>query len=635
MKRFFYLLSLCFIFLTPFKAYSKNPAIRFHVKQDKIILNQDLTSTRLLHREIDVLTPEGIEVATKISHDYNPKWRTFTIKEAFVLQPDGTKVSLSDQDIFTRPSAESQNAPGFSNNLTTTLLFPKVMVGSRLVFTLEEQVKEYGPWGFYYTSSPDFFFPTDFIETILETPLDKDFFLQVEETRGFPFKQEEDFSTQKRIFKASLRNVPAHEAEPGMISPQDLLPSFYTSTLPDWESIGRIYAEQAAEKLIITPEIQELSDHIVGSSQEREAAQKIYNWMAKNITYVGLYLDPQNSTVPHVTSEILKNHYGDCKDQVALMQALLKCQGIESYTALINASNTYSFPPIPLVSYFNHAIIYIPKFNIYADPTVRFQSFGVLTPDLYDKFVVLAIPPNGKRQKAEGRVARTPPLDPLHNIYRVNSKITLLNSGTFEGENSIYTTGVSSSELRSFFARLTDNPEEMAASVLQMTPEGGVGTMMSPNPYVLDKGCEAKGQWKNLHSVSMSKETFFHVPYGIDFRLALPSMRSLFTLKPRLYPLTIVAGIDQWSYEIVLSDKMRVFHLPFPKRIENSAGFYQSSYQQKGNSLFIERTLRFNKCIYPPQEQQSLMSLVETLLQDLQQVIGIKRLEKQVKSLEN
>ncbi|MBS0184743.1 MAG: DUF3857 and transglutaminase domain-containing protein [Proteobacteria bacterium] len=627
MKNFFslFIITFIFLFLSPFFCEAKSPAFSYHVQKNKITLNPDLTGKQIIHVEIDISTPEGIELATQIPTEYDPQMRTLNIKEAFVLQPDGTKIILPQENIFTRPSPTSQTAPGFSNTVTTTLLFPQLCVGSRINFTLEFLIKNFGAWGFSTEMKPDFFFPTDFMEIMIEAPSKEMFFLQAAEARNFPYEDIEDPKTHKHILKATLHNSKAHDSEPSMISPDDLVPAFYASTLPDWETCGRIYAEQSENLMIITPDIQELSNKIVGTSKDLEAAQKIYNWVAQNITYVAVYLDPKGPVVPHPLPEILKNKYGDCKDQVFLMQALLKAQGIDAYGALINSSSSTTYPNVPVASYFDHIIIYLPKYNIYADPTVRFQSFGVLTPSLYDKFVVLAIPKQNDHQKATGKVTRTPPLTSSKNVYRVFSKLKLLDSGVFEGANTIDTTGPSATDLRAFFSRLTDNPEERASSILQLTPEGGAGIFNSDNAYKLDENCIASGEWVSPKIITFPQEIFFQIPYGLDLRLALPFMRSIFTLKPRLYPLILIAGKNHWSSELLLSDAMDVFHLPLSKHVENSAGLYRSDYQLKGNSLFIKRTFQLNKCIYFPNEHKDLMKIIETLLQDLQQVVGLKK----------
>jgi transglutaminase-like putative cysteine protease len=46
--------------------------------------------------------------------------------------------------------------------------------------------------------------------------------------------------------------------------------------------------------------------------------------------------------VPHDAATILENGYGDCKDHVALLGALLKAKGIASEPVLINSGNRYT-----------------------------------------------------------------------------------------------------------------------------------------------------------------------------------------------------------------------------------------------------------------------------------------------------
>ena len=57
---------------------------------------------------------------------------------------------------------------------------------------------------------------------------------------------------------------------------------------------------------------------------------------------------------------VLKNRYGDCKDHVVLLEALLAAVGIPSSAALVNSGNAYSMPAIGVVSPLNHVITYVP-----------------------------------------------------------------------------------------------------------------------------------------------------------------------------------------------------------------------------------------------------------------------------------
>ena len=86
----------------------------------------------------------------------------------------------------------------------------------------------------------------------------------------------------------------------------------------------------------MTPEIKALALRIAGEHTGLDAVRAIHAWVAANIRYVAVYLNPADGWVPHKASDVLKTGYGDCKDYVVLMQALLAALGIEGQMAAVN-----------------------------------------------------------------------------------------------------------------------------------------------------------------------------------------------------------------------------------------------------------------------------------------------------------
>ena len=123
--------------------------------------------------------------------------------------------------------------------------------------------------------------------------------------------------------------------------------------------------------------------------------------MKKNIRYVLVFLGASGIS-PNPAPTVLRNKYGDCKDHVALMMALLRAKGIASEQVLISMGNMYRLPARPVLL-FNHVMLYLPEFGLYTDPTAPSSAFGVLPIGSYDK-PVLHISETG------GRLARTPPM---------------------------------------------------------------------------------------------------------------------------------------------------------------------------------------------------------------------------------
>ena len=94
-------------------------------------VNHDYTYTQIISEHDIMSTSRGVEQGQRATYDYYPDSQSLQLIEAYVLQPDGQKIAVAPENIFTRSSQESQDAPGFSSSLTTTVVFPKLVVGSQ------------------------------------------------------------------------------------------------------------------------------------------------------------------------------------------------------------------------------------------------------------------------------------------------------------------------------------------------------------------------------------------------------------------------------------------------------------------------------------------------------------------------
>jgi hypothetical protein len=176
----------------------------------------------------------------------------------------------------------------------------------------------------------------------------------------------------------------------------------YASSFKTYAEVGRSYQERAYPKTQITPDIQALANQLTQySKSDKDKVRKLYNWVAHNIRYVGIYLGA-GGVVPHDAQSILTNRYGDCKDHVVLLEALLRAVGIESSPALINAQRTYILPKLATTGVFDHVITYVPSLDLFLDSTSRFAPMGTLPNSDMQKPVVIT---------ATGEVKHTPAED--------------------------------------------------------------------------------------------------------------------------------------------------------------------------------------------------------------------------------
>ena len=218
-----------------------------------------------------------------------------------------------------------------------------------------------------------------------------------------------------------------------------------------------------------------LSDEITKDIESKRAqAEAIEHWVKKNIRYVLVFLGASGIS-PNPAPTVLRNKYGDCKDHVALMMALLRAKGIASEQVLISMGNMYRLPARPVLL-FNHVMLYLPEFGLYTDPTASSSAFGVLPIGSYDK-PVLHISETG------GRLARTPPMKFEDHTTTSKTAMTVGTDGQIRGETRQISTGVFASGARQIAIRIeTEGRERYVETLLRALGRPGTGTFDAALP---------------------------------------------------------------------------------------------------------------------------------------------------------
>ncbi len=367
-------------------------------------VNTDLTYTETITVDASVVDKQGIADEERSALTFYPKSQSLEVVEAWVDEPDGTRLPVPDSGRFTRPSEAAQNAPGFTSAMTTTLLYPQVREGSRTHVVWRLVQKTPALLGFNVEMVAPLDLPLDDGEVRIVAPAGVPMHWRV---RGGFAVTEQDTDGLHAI-EARIANTKAEEYERSMVDTRDFQPLFVATSLPDLRTIGAIYFRQSHDKAVATPAISELAHRVAGDRTGLAAARAVYDWVAGNIRYVAVYLDPNDGWVPHPAAEVLRNGYGDCKDHVVLMQAMLAALGIRAEAALIDQGSRTRDLPLWLPQ-FNHVVAYLPDFDVYANPTNPYARFASLDRMLADKTVVLAT--------ADGQVAHTRAQRPEDNQY--------------------------------------------------------------------------------------------------------------------------------------------------------------------------------------------------------------------------
>ncbi len=511
-----------------------------------IQLNPDLTYVETIEQEYTFLTNAGISLADRDYVPFHPKSQSLELVEAYVIQPDGSRVDAPPGARFTRPSQAAQDTPGFTGGETTTVLFPQLREGSRTHVTWRLTQKTPPVLGFNLAIRPLLEWPTTHMTVRIDAP--PGLALRWAQRGGFVVG--DTVADGTRHITARLDDVPGQEAEREMVSPSDFLPMFAATTLPSAEELGAIYHRQAADRAEVTPEIAALAARIAGDRTGLDAARAIHDWIATNIRYVAVYLDPDDGWVPHPASEVLADGYGDCKDHVVLLQALLAARGIRAEAALVDWGARYEPYPLGVPQEFNHVIAWLPDFGLFANPTNPYARLGTLDRRLSGKTVVIAT--------EHGQVARTPDSRPAANRYRLDSDVTLNADGRIDGESRFSMDANIEIGAREDVAAASST-RELAERMLAATPEGGYGELDASDPKDLAHPFAVEASWSSPHGVAFQDgEAYFSTPTGVDFEQPASLLRPyLSTGEPRRHAVQVGAMELEWHYHAAFAAGLR------------------------------------------------------------------------------
>ena len=440
-----------------------------------ITLGPDLVSVVVNRARLKVLREVAIRSLGQQIVNFIDGMQTLDIVEAYTEKRDGRRLDVEPHNILTRDAASGAQAVYLRDAKVKTIIFPDLQVGDSIVYATRVETRERMFPGHYY--SQDVFsraLPFKHVSVTLEAPAEVK--LHIEKV-GAGLLHQEATGGDKRVHHFRYTAPNWVQEVPGSVSIMDREPRVFISTFPDYQAVGRAYWAGAADKGAQTAEIKSLAEEITKGIDGRLAqARAIDNWVKRNIRYVAVYLG-QGRFVPNSAAAVLKNRYGDCKDQAIVMGALLEAKGIRSEHALIQLGNSYRLPDVAMPVALNHVILYLPDLEVFADPTLSNGSFGVLAEQAYDKPIVLA-------SATSVRLSRTPPLKPEAHSTINRSRIKIAVDGTVTGTTEQIATGFWASGVRAFAINLQSVGRERAAeNILNAQRTPGKGTIETAVAY--------------------------------------------------------------------------------------------------------------------------------------------------------
>lgn len=570
-----------------------------------ITVNKDGSSVATTEVSERLETKAALNSFGKFRVEFNSDMSDLSVAEAYYVKPDGTKKDFSPNAFVVKLTPQAEAAPSFSSLKMMQVDLGEAEPGDLIHYkTIKTDKKNYFDGKF-----DDFFVFENIVnwrsaEIELSAPADYPLQVQAVDLTGGKLPDTED---GRAHWHWSLKDKKA--IEPGEIFNDQIGsgPKLAVSGFKDYAELGSAYWAEAEKKAVVTPEVQRLADEITRDAKTPEQqAYDIYQWVNKNIRYLSIVLD-RGGWVPHSTTEILANRYGDCKDYSTILNALLKAKNIESYPVLIRSDFTNWFPSVAVPAFFNHAILYIPSLDLFADATNENTRLGLIPQTIVGKKAFLAGTKVGVIQVPSDRPDDNQMLSTVNLTVTANGDVKAVSKNSYVGRTEILFRPIfSSSDVRS-------SSEFFVAAMLHYFGQDGTGKILRiADPFKVNEPFEIELEVSLNNYTDLRPSGTFTIPMALNLNNPL-SLEALVRSEKRQTDFNFGATRIREDYLVAFPAGVT------PQASEsfeysNDVGVYSKKFLLENGNVRVIRELVIKKDVISAAQYPLLRELIKKLV---------------------
>jgi transglutaminase-like putative cysteine protease len=589
---------------------------RFHVRSDA-------STVKTVELLIRIETEAGVSEFAERRIQFSASLEKLEILEAWTQTQEGKRWPVAPDKIRTL-EATDEGAPEFSDAKVQVVIFPAVDIKAELY--LRYRVTQHTPYFPGHATWSRLYPPgAPIVQARVEISHDVGVPLKVlaggSSGAGSPVGGRvpalaDDLPGTVR-YAYNYRQDTAHPPETRRVALSDFAPFVLATTFADRAALAAAYQAQARPKAEPTDAVRKLAAELTqDATTEREKVRRLYHWVSRHIRYVALEVGT-SGFIPNPAQSILDHRYGDCKDHVVLLEALLRAVGIESSPALVNSQRSMRLPDLAVLGPFDHVITFVPSLDLYLDSTARLAPFAALPAEVQDKPVLLT---------ATGREARTPPSSPSADYTHTRIWMQVSDTGEVWGSSAAVMRGFHELESRSaHFHNLGRRQEDLVRRYLSRYGETGTGRLEPGDPIDLNQPWEVKATFALDPVVKIPGPSAMPIPVG----LAPGEIRDLATTRPpsgRRFAYVCTSGRHHEEVELRLPWNASIEHIPDGVTFEHGPLRYASAYRRSGNLVLITREISIDRKSHTctVRDDEDWAALLRVLQRDLRGQVFIR-----------
>jgi Flp pilus assembly protein TadD len=330
---------------------------------------------------VKVLDEQAVREFGEVRLVYQSETEDLTINEIAVQKPDGTITPTPTSGVQEVSPIQGPVYVDIRQKvISVRALRPGDVLRINAVWTVKKPI---APGQFWFEYS---FNTKDIVrDEQLEIDIPADRAIAVKVAPSAPAEEHAgsgSVSGGRRVYRWKTSHLEAETKEPVHQPGDDLSPAdVRLSSFRNWDDFARWFAPLAFAKA--DPAVKAKADALTtGALDDGAKVAAIYRFVSTEIRYVSLSFG-LGRFAAHPPTEVLKNEYGDCKDKVVLLGALLGAAGVRVLPVLVNIGRSISDDfASPLE--FNHMIAMVPNAaqpadGTWMDATIEVAPLGMLS----------------------------------------------------------------------------------------------------------------------------------------------------------------------------------------------------------------------------------------------------------------
>ena len=606
-------------------------------KTDAVLLYSEKTVTVVSADKIKTTVREAYKILRPAGRDYgvvvvsyNAHEKITSIK-GWCIPAQGKDYEVKDKDAVEISLPKVDGSELVSDVKDKVLRIPASDPGNIIGYEYEEEKQPYvlqDVWSFQETS------PVREAHYTLQLPQGWEYKAT---WLNYPEAKSAQTGSQAQWVVSDIKGI-RHEDEmppwPGVAG--QMIVSFYppggaaqNKAFQSWQQMGVWYQGLISGRQDASPEVkQKVAALAASAGTQLEKMKAVAGFAQKDIRYVAIELGI-GGWQPHPAAEVFTHHYGDCKDKVTLMSAMLREIGIENYYVVINSERGSVTPQTPAhMGGFDHVIIAIklpadvtdsslvatmvhPKLGklLFFDPTDEMTPFGQLYGPLQANYGLLVAPDGGE-------LIELPQLPPASNGISRTAKLSLSPTGTLSGDVNEVRVGDRASAQRWALRTVTKDADRIkpieallsqSLTTFQITKATIGNLQLTDKAFLYDYSLVAQNYAKTAGNLLLVR------PRVLGSR----SSDLLETKEARKYPVEFEGpSRDTDTFEIKLPQGYEVDDLPPPVNADYSFASYHSKAEVDGNTLRYTRTFEVKELSVPLNKVDDLKKLYRIIASD-------------------